>query len=175
MSAGKSRSDESGLANGLQRGLEAFEIDDSILLYFDQFGDEGREALLAIAQDPKHDPPGHRGRAVFVLGELAWRPAFKTMVGLLDDASASVRLHAIHACARIGGPEAVKPLLRIARDEQRPLTERVHALRPLSEIGEEDLIDHLAEWQCEESPPELDRQLRETLTGLRRAFPEKRC
>jgi HEAT repeat protein len=175
MSAGKNKSDTSRLADGLQQGLEAFEIDDSILLYFDQFGDEGREALLAIAQDPKHDPPGHRGRAVFVLGELAWRPAFKTMVGLLDDVSASVRLHAIHACARIGGPEAVQPLLKIATDEQRPLTERVHALRPLAQIGEEDLIDHLAEWQCEELPPELGRQLHDTLASLRRALPDKRC
>jgi hypothetical protein len=163
------------LRRELLQGLDAFEIDEALLPYFDRFGDKGRRLLLALAGMSGYEPVHHRSRAVYVLGELGWRPAFPRLARLLDDPVPSIRFNAIYACARTGGPNAIGPLLELALDEERDQSERIHALRPLAQIGDLQVVQQLEKWPCEGLPPDLARQRRDTLGRLRDGLREREC
>jgi HEAT repeat protein len=72
--------------------------------------------------------------ALKVLAEVGEPALIRLLVPLLEDDSSNVRYEAVRAIARMGGGEALKHLIRIARKD-RPDFIRVEAIRALGRIG----------------------------------------
>lgn len=155
--------------------LNAIEADEGVMAYVGSLGVEGRKQLLDIATQKSKGKyaPGERARAVFLLGEMRWRPAFKSLRTLLHDESRSVRLNAIYALSDVGGPHAVQPLMETVRDPKGGISEKAHALHCLADIGDRNTLNELESWAEDVQTIELRRlakdtnkRLRSTLKGL---------
>ena len=152
----------------LINALSAVEVDQGALSLINSFGEAGQKELVKIASTPtKGITPEIRARAVYVLGILRWRPAFKPLLKLLRDKSASVRLNAIYAISEVGGPNAVEPLLTIVKDAKRGATEQAHALRCLADIGDEKTLAELEAWSGKVQSIELKKLAGDMLKRLR--------
>jgi HEAT repeat protein len=152
----------------LINALSAVEVDLGVLSLINSYGKAGHEELVKITSTPtKGITPEIRARAVYVLGILRWRPAFKPLLKLLRDKSASVRLNAIYAISEVGGPNAVEPLLTIVKDAKRGATEQAHALRCLADIGDEKTLVELEAWSGKVQSIELKKLAGDMLKRLR--------
>jgi hypothetical protein len=90
----------------------------------------GRDALDAIRQALAHPNPDVRFYCTLAMDHLADSDSFGTLVGLLDDASPRVRLHALHAlaCDRCKADDVctppkddvLQPALRALRTDPSP-------------------------------------------------------
>ncbi len=110
-------------------------------------------ASLAQLLETLSDPvPMVRSEAAFVLGELGGDETASSALGWLTaDPNADVRLIAVDALAKIGGPQAVQALVQATQDDNELVRARVvHALVRLAR-GEEG--------------PEVE-PIRETLTRI---------
>ena len=96
-------------------------------------------ASLAQLLETLSDPvPVVRSEAAFVLGELGGDETASSALGRLTaDPNADVRLIAVDALAKIGGPQAVQALVQATQDDNELVRARVvHALGRLA-LGEE--------------------------------------
>lgn len=153
----------------LSAALEAIEADEGILAYVNSLGEEGRRHLVEVAAGSGSGASeAQRGRAVFLLGQLRWRPAFGTLRELLQDPSATVRLNAIYALGEVGGPHAVEPLLGIAKNGKLNISERAHAIRCLAVIGDRNTSEELHQLTISVDSPELGRVARSAIRRIER-------
>jgi HEAT repeat protein len=86
------------------------------------------DAVLGVALSKA--PERVRQTAAIALGKVDGSEAFEALVGLLTDASAAVRLGAIHGLWALGDPRAAGPLGLVLKD-----TTRVRAWWPGSKAG----------------------------------------
>ena len=96
--------------------LNVVEVDAGVLAYVNALGDKGRAQLVDVASAKERLTPTERSRAIFLLGQLRWRPAFDSLRKLLHDESAKVRLSTLYALSKIDGPLAVPLLLETIKD-----------------------------------------------------------
>jgi hypothetical protein len=147
--------------------LNAIEVDAGVLAYVNSLGDQGRAQLVDVATNAKERlTPTERARAIFLLGQLRWRPAFDPLRKLLHDESARVRLSTLYALSKIDAPHAVPLLLETIKDLKSGISERGHALRCLSDIGDEETIKELETWVEDVKSIELKRLARNTIMQL---------
>ena len=71
------------------------------------------QPLLGLARDAD---PEVRAQALRVLGDAAWMPARSAVLAGLSDPAPRARLYAALACGRLGLPEALPALLKLARE-----------------------------------------------------------
>ena len=149
--------------------LNAIEVDAGVVACVDSLGDTGRKRLLEIATKKSKGKysTSERARAVFLLGELRWRPAFASLGRLLRDESATVRFNSIYAIAAVGGPHAIQPLLATIKDPKAELSEKAHALHCLAVIGDQDTLKELESWGGDVADIELRRVVKMTQRRLR--------
>lgn len=72
--------------------------------------------------------------AVIILGEIGDEEILPRLVQSLEDDSDNVRLEAVRAIAKVDGPGAVNPLIRVARKDRDPYI-RFEAVRQLRSVG----------------------------------------
>lgn len=72
--------------------------------------------------------------ALIVLGEIGDESLIPNLIQSLSDDSDNVRLEAIRALAKVNGPDAIDPLIKVARKDRDPYI-RFEAVRLLRRIG----------------------------------------
>ncbi|MEM8917132.1 MAG: HEAT repeat domain-containing protein, partial [Pseudomonadota bacterium] len=125
--------------------LDVIEVDDGVIRHIDSLGQKARLHLVELATDLETDE-AIRARALFVLGLLGWRPAFRPVRALLDDESRVVRIAAMRCLALVGGPNAADPLIETLTDDQNGPVEIGHALDGIGRVGDEGTLEWLQTW-----------------------------
>ena len=127
--------------------FDAIEVDEGVMSYLESLGQEGRSNLIAAANTIDGSVSDiQRSRAIYALGELGWRPAFRSLVKLINDEAATVRLSAMHTLTKIGGGNAVEPLLCLITEENISVTEKAHALDCLARVGDTNALEEIRRW-----------------------------
>jgi len=98
---------------------------------------------LAGTMLAEHDPRV-RARILAISAEFDDAAARAVSIGGLDDPDAMVRVAACDAWAEIGGAEAVRHLANRYRSDE-DIDVRLHALRKLGDLGDEQAVPVLAE------------------------------
>jgi len=95
------------------------------------------EALDRLSWQPKNETE----KTYYLIAKDRWgeveyigAAAFAALAETLDDPSTDIRINAVKAISRIGGTEAVAPLIRALRDDH--FVVRMRAERSLAELGE---------------------------------------
>ena len=151
--------------------LNVVEVDAGVLAYVNALGDKGRAQLVDVASAKEKLSPTERARAIFLLGQLRWRPAFDSLRKLLHDEFAKVRLSTLYALSKIDGPQAAPLLLETMKDPKSGISEQGHALRCLSDIGDAETIKVLEIWAEDVKQVALKRLARTAIKqiGLRQS------
>jgi len=137
--AGLASSDNVGLRNACAQALVAT-------------GAGAVDDLTAALATPD---PGHRKFIVEVLGAIGTAGARDVLVGALVDSDLNVCAVAAEGLGRIGGDEAIRPLIALASAEDTKLLQRVFIFQALAATATRLEFDTLAPWL---GKPIIERQ-----------------
>lgn len=110
-------------------------------------GEAGDERAVGHLVHLLSNPDNSRARqqAALALGKMRVGGAVVNLVPLLEDKSIDVRRAAVEALCRIGGPQAVQPLLAIL--DSRDAHKKLWLIDVLQELTKKDFGLNLAKWR----------------------------
>ena len=95
----------------------------------------GERAVQLVTSALANTDPRVRAEALHALGELGDAEAGRLTLGFLDDSDSNVRLSAAVAAGKLGLERALRPLIQLLEQEEKPLT-RVQLLQALGDLGD---------------------------------------
>jgi len=125
------------------------------LKFAKELGVEGEEALLRFCADRQKEASA-RGIACLALGFFGYKPAVPVLIELANDSDLSLVVNATRALEMIPSPEAVLPMLSLAKDATR-VEVRNRAIDVLGTLGDNRAEETLVSILCDHAEAESTR------------------